>query len=188
MSEPFKTLLVKMSLFMMAISIYVMVTAESANAETETLNISTNNDVTRLFPNPVIGASFSPNSLTLTVKSDQSGFEDASSNLLLQTNIPSAVVTNVPYTITLTGNRTECLDVSNINPVQQHDFVDAYLEGELLMVDEPIQISHFTNSSEPNKSSNHLLSFHFKGFDEIVTRHQVSSCSGQISVDIGVDI
>ncbi|CDT20121.1 hypothetical protein [Vibrio coralliirubri] len=189
MSELFIRLLSNMSPFVITISAFTMVKVEYACAsEIETLHLSTNIDIAKLFPGPIIGAVFSPNPLTLNIKSDGSGFENASSTLQLSTNIPSKVLTDISYTITLTENRTQCFDMSNTGPVEQVDFVETFLEDQSLQIGQSIHIPDFTNSSDTNKSSSHLLSFHFKGFDEVVTRHQPDYCSGKISLDIGVDI
>ena len=189
MSELFVRVLSSMSAFLITISACTIAKIEYVCAsDIETLYLSTNIDITRLFPEPVIGAVFYPNSLTLNIKSDGSGFEDASSTLQLSTNIPSKVLTNIPYTITLAESVTQCFDMSNTGPVEQLDFVETFLEGQSIQIGQSIHIPDFTNSSETNKSSSHLLSFNFKDFDEIVTRHQPDYCSGKISLDIGVDI
>jgi len=130
----------------------------------------------------ITNVSFFPDSIFLKYDKETKKFMSANLSLNVETNIPADEgADNFTYSLSLIENKSICINASE--EVVESLPPDLMFNNELLELNVPITSLAFESEIDGFLSDKNEVTLLFEELDKSIT-----SCSGDISVEVGVDI
>ncbi|MFM2642170.1 hypothetical protein AAFX33_13515 [Vibrio chagasii] len=146
-----------------------------ANAETHTFLLTSNIDKNHFFSYQITEVAFSPSSLTLRADPKTGTFSDASTQLLIETDIPSTDQ-STRFQLFMTGNTAQCFDIDKQSLPTPSDLVDVTVADQPLTFSNPV-LMDFNTTSDDLKGGEYDV---ILSFGALPTGSNL--CQGQLSV------
>lgn len=146
-----------------------------ANAETHTFQLTSDIDKKHFFSYQITEVAFSPSSLTLTVDPKSDSFRDATTQLLIETDIPSSDQ-STRFQLFMTGNTAQCFDIDKQALPTPADLVGVTVADQPLTSSTPV-LMDFNTTSDNLKGGEYDV---ILSFETLPTGSNL--CQGQLSV------
>lgn len=146
-----------------------------ADTETYTFQLTSDIDKKHFFSYQITEVAFSPSSLTLTVDPKNNSFRDATTQLLVETDIPSSDQ-STRFQLFMTGNTAQCFDINKQALSTPADLVNVTVADLPLTPSNPV-LMDFNTTSDDLKSGEYDV---ILSFGALPTGSNL--CQGQLSV------
>lgn len=146
-----------------------------ADTETYTFQLTSDIDKKHFFSYQITEVAFSPSSLTLTVDPKNNSFRDATTQLLVETDIPSSDQ-STRFQLFMTGNTAQCFDINKQALSTPADLVNVTVADLPLTPSNPV-LMDFNTTSDDLKSGEYDI---ILSFGALPTGSNL--CQGQLSV------
>ncbi|KAB0464267.1 MULTISPECIES: hypothetical protein [Vibrio] len=146
-----------------------------ANAETHTFQLTSEIDKKHFFSYQITEVAFSPSSLSLRVDPKTDTFRDATTQLLVETDIPSSDQ-STRFQLFMTGNTAQCFDIHKQALTTPEDLVDVTVAEQPLTSLTPVLMDFNTTSNDLKSGEYDVI----LSFGALPTGSNL--CQGQLSV------
>ncbi|NOI52540.1 hypothetical protein FB440_12817 [Vibrio crassostreae] len=145
------------------------------NAETHTFQLTSDIDKKHFFSYQITEVAFSPSSLTLRVDPETDSFRDATTQLLVETDVPSSDQ-STRFQLFMTSNTAQCFDIDKQALSTPADLVDVTVADQPLTPSNPV-LMDFNTTSDNLKGGEYDVTL---SFGALPTGSNL--CQGQLSV------
>ncbi|CAK2119911.1 hypothetical protein [Vibrio crassostreae] len=146
-----------------------------ANAETHTFQLTSDIDKKNFFSYQITEVAFSPSSLTLRADPETDSFRDATTQLLVETDVPSSDQ-STRFQLFMTSNTAQCFDIDKQALSTPADLVDVTVADQPLTPSNPV-LMDFNTTSDNLKGGEYDVTL---SFGALPTGSNL--CQGQLSV------
>ncbi|WP_413282541.1 hypothetical protein [Vibrio sp. MA40-2] len=148
---------------------------------TEQFFLTTTIDKNSFFSNAITRFEFKPHALALVYNNNTKTFNEAFSDLIVETDIPKTN-TDMFLAIRMTENTTQCSDFDNLVISNSDDLAIIHLEDELMSLDQPVDFQ-FNDVVNDSKAAKYKTSINFKSLPE-----NAIDCSGSVTMTLEFSI
>lgn len=158
------------------------ISAAGADIIVKNLPLFSTLDVNQFYNESITSVEIYPKSAVATYDLNIKTFQAIKTNLFVNTDIPSSLVTS-RYQVRLVENNSECILKNEQRELLNDTLVDIVIDDQTVEIGKSRQFDDFLSEKDGYKYSVHKLNLLFHPFpDTIKSESEVSRCHGKVSV------